>query len=303
MIKSLILQSVITFVVLSNTFLHAMDQQHHVTIEVGTHSQLGTRQGKFANEDKYTFEQLPAQKNATGTFFGVYDGHGGYNVSLHLEFNLHKMIFNKINQAYSYTAIIDHLTDSFNEMDKQVSVEKFKNEGSTAVVGMIIDNKLYVANTGDSQLVLFRKDNNHFSTKEHRPMLDEVDRIEKAGGKVIVCPDEYQTARLYDNVAGPFLSVSRAIGDYPKPRGLICTPDVHEIDLTPSDEFIILASDGFWDFIDKYSPISTAYKFVKNAFVNPSVRMKDVAEALCRRALANGSDDDITVIIVKLKWD
>lgn len=303
MISSLRFKSILVFTVLSNTLLHAMDVQHQVTIDVGIHSQQGTRRGKFINEDKYKYEHIPEQKESTGGFFGVYDGHGGYNVSLHLEFNLHKIIFNKINHAYSYTSITDHLTASFNEIDTQVSVEQFKNEGSTAVVGMIINNKLYVANTGDSQLVLFRKDNDHFSTKEHKPILDEVDRIEKAGGKVIVCPDEYQTARLYDNVAGPYLAVSRAIGDFPKPRGLICTPDVHEIDLTPSDEFIILASDGFWDFIDKYSPISTAYKFVKNAFVNPSVRMKDVAKGLCGRALVNGSEDDITVMIVKLKWD
>lgn len=48
-----------------------------------------------------------------------------------------------------------------------------------------------------------------------------------------------------ETLKGPGLAVSRAFGDYYlKDFGLTSEPDIMQLNITPQDQFIILATDG-----------------------------------------------------------
>ena len=48
----------------------------------------------------------------------------------------------------------------------------------------------------------------------------------------------------------PGLAMSRSFGDdIVKPVGMTCDPEIREIELENQDKFIIMASDGVWEFI------------------------------------------------------
>jgi protein phosphatase 1L len=292
---------------LLNAFAYSAHIEHQLTFDVGIHSQMGTRRGKMQNEDKYTIE-LAQESNNNSNLFGVYDGHGGDSVSTYLSGNLPNHIFAKMKHHNGTSQIESYLDQAFMEADAVVSNGRYEKVGSTATVGLIRDNKLFVANAGDSMLVLCRKDNSYFATKQHRPNTrKEIDRIYAAGGHIIISSDSTPWLCVAPQNP-PFLSLSRAIGDYPKIPGLIGAPEVETKQLTPDDEFIILATDGFWDHIfkfqifDEYSAVSEARKLVQKELKSANTKLNEIAKKLCEKALSNGSGDDITVMLIRLKW-
>jgi serine/threonine protein phosphatase PrpC len=56
------------------------------------------------------------------------------------------------------------------------------------------------------------------------------------------------------------LAVTRAFGDVSlKPHGLISKPDIKKIPLRLHHKYVIVASDGLWDYV----PIKTVQKIIK----------------------------------------
>lgn len=97
----------------------------------------------------------------------------------------------------------------------------------------------------------------------------------------------------------PGLALSRAFGDgVAKSVGVTAEPDVTHLRLTPSDSFVILASDGVWDWV----PSSEAVRFV-GARRQRKEPPQAVAEALVRLAarrwaVRDAVTDDITAVVV-----
>ena len=145
---------------------------------------------------------------------------------------------------------------------------------------MVSGNKLLCANVGDSRAVLgsLKSKNTALSPKEtlathtsheankvwvahalsrdHKPDLkDEHDRIVSCNGRVDPFRepngDPIGPARVWlrhENIPG--LAMSRSIGDLVASSvGVSCEPEFYETDLTEDDKFIIIASDGVWEFI------------------------------------------------------
>ena len=78
------------------------------------------------------------------------------------------------------------------------------DSGCTAVVAMLRDNELYVANAGDSRCVLCRDGKALDMSVDHKPEdAIEKDRIEKAGGRITM-----------DGRVNGGLNLSRAIGNF-----------------------------------------------------------------------------------------
>lgn len=97
----------------------------------------------------------------------------------------------------------------------------------------------------------------------------------------------------------PGLALSRAFGDgVAKSVGVTAVPDVTHLRLTPADAFVILASDGVWDWV----PSSEAVRFV-GARRQRKEPPQAVAEALVRLAarrwaVRDAVTDDITAVVV-----
>ena len=130
---------------------------------------------------------------------------------------------------------------------------------------LIIDNKIYIANTGDSRAVMSSEGGSVFKalTEDHKPSEEaEKVRIAKAGGEV------YQNNNIMlGGPGGPVtqgpvrvlpgrLSVSRTFGDCQakleryngNPNVIIVDPEIYVVDVTEGNhDFIILACDGIFD--------------------------------------------------------
>lgn len=134
--------------------------------------------------------------------------------------------------------------------------------GCTAVSALLCGNKLYVANAGDSRCVLSRAGTAVAMSEDHKPNDPiELNRIQSAGGYV-------EAGRVCGN-----LNLSRCIGDFefkkdpnldPKNQILTCWPDIRMEEITPSDEFIILACDGIWDVLSNQQAVD----FVRERLLN-----------------------------------
>lgn len=147
--------------------------------------------------------------------------------------------------------------------------------GCTAVVAILTNTRLVVANAGDSRCILGRSTGAVHLTRDHKPQNDvekvgEVveslqARIEAAGGSV-------EFGRVNGN-----LNLSRAIGDLhykqdpsrPLEDQIITShPDVTSVDLSPQDEFICLACDGLFEFFSS----EDVYKHIASNVVSSDVK-------------------------------
>ena len=84
----------------------------------------------------------------------------------------------------------------------------------------------------------------------------EKERIENSGGLVEQCKDEQGIPggifRVWEKGEDyPGIAMSRSIGDWVgKKIGVTCEPDISLKYVDQSFRFIVIGSDGIWDFLD-----------------------------------------------------
>lgn len=276
-------------------------------------------------------------KDSLAHFFGVYDGHGGSQVANYCQKHLHSVLVEEIEAAESSLSENNEkdnwqdqwkkvLTNCFQKVDDvivgvpEANVGKNGNDGSelsteetlapetvgsTALVAILTQNHIIVANCGDSRAVLCRgKEALPLSIDQKPNREDEWERIEAAGGRII----QWNGYRVLG-----VLAVSRSIGDkYLKPW-IIPDPEVKFVLREKNDECLILASDGLWDVITNEEACDFARKRIliwhkKNGTnvstgqdqgVDPAAHY--AAECLSKIAHQRGSKDNISVIVIDLK--
>ncbi|GLI66816.1 hypothetical protein VaNZ11_010785, partial [Volvox africanus] len=266
-------------------------------------------------------DEIQVHYNTVGHYLyaAVFDGHGGEKAAQWLAKQLHVQVENCLvgrtvagknggpassssnmngkgavyigSKGISSRDICpQQLIDSFHMADKALlehlaaeGGEDAAQAGSTATVAVIKDEKLVVANVGDSQAILSRNGNAVTLAHYHRvygsgpDVTSEIERVKSVGGWV----DDGRVCGV--------LAVSRAFGDWEfKGSGLprlletgiergywdsefaaqqnfnadpvVSTPDVTETLLTEGDEFLIVASDGLWDVLPPREAVAWARK-------------------------------------------
>jgi serine/threonine protein phosphatase PrpC len=272
-------------------------------------SRAGREPGfKKQNQDNcFAFEKYIT---ANQSLFGAFDGHGpnGHLVSGYVKQHLPIML---VNHLGSEGDVSKALTKGFMEVDKALGSSRIDCEfsGSTAVVSFLSGKTLTTAWVGDSRGVLARINRNGGGyeavslTKDHKPTLaEEKARIIASSGRV---------ERLVDEVGqpiGPFrvwlqyawipgLAMSRALGDVLAHQvGVTSEPECTITELTPDDKFMVLASDGVWEFIDGQGAVNI-------------IGACDTVEEGCRQLVdeayqkwlveEDGVVDDITAVVVR----
>ena len=126
---------------------------------------------------------------------------------------------------------------------------------------------LYMAHVGDSTGYLFDDNGCEKLTDEHRgDNMLEVHRVQEAGGKILM------------NRLSGVLAVTRAFGDLQlKNQGLIVRPDIKRVPIRLHHRYIVIASDGLWDFV----PIKKVQKIIKE-----EVEADDIAIRLLKVAIS-----------------
>jgi len=181
--------------------------------------------------------------------------------------------------------------------------------GTTAVFGIRVDERLYVANIGDSRCVLCRqKSGDSFEAiplsvdqKPENPK--EKARIIKAGGRVEPLPgppgEDCGPPRVWlPEVDVPGLAMSRSIGDEISQRvGVISVPEITEHEIKSNDIFAVWASDGVWEFLSNEQAVDIVWR-AKDNLKNAAANL--VAEASKRWKQEEEVVDDITCVIIGL---
>ena len=81
-------------------------------------------------------------------------------------------------------------------------------------------------------------------------------------------------------MVAPGLAMSRSLGDKSaREVGVISDPEILEILLKEEDKFIVIASDGVWEFLSNTDVVKTVIPFYKKNDVNGA------AEAIIKHAV------------------
>ena len=184
--------------------------------------------------------------------------------------------------------------------------------GTTACVVLLRDKTLTVSNSGDSRAVLARVTTDPTVpwksidlSKDHNPDLpEEQSRIEEEGGFVSPRPGKGLSARVWLDAGHSQigLAMSRSIGDHIlKDVGVIAEPEVtnHQLE-ADKDEFMILASDGVWEFITSQEAVDIVGKDIHKG---ANFACRSLIEAAADRWHQEEGDyrDDITALVIRLR--
>ena len=254
-----------------------------------THVGFNGERDKDFNQDIAFLEKNFAGNNSY-LYLAVCDGHGteGHEVSGFIKRILPKELSNSLYQKNLLTNDINSKKKIYNIIGQtfiKVNDQLISNEainsifsGTTCVSIIYTPLKLICANIGDSRAVLGRFDKNLKKwiainlSRDHKPTEeDEARRIYKKGGRIKPYVDEETgeevgPQRVWvkdDDVPG--LAMTRSFGDrVASIAGTICIPEIKEYYFNDGDKFLILASDGVWEFIQSEECINIIGKFYLN---------------------------------------
>ncbi|KAI5401115.1 hypothetical protein KIW84_065815 [Lathyrus oleraceus] len=299
---------------------------------------IAVAQANYSLEDQSQVFTSPS-----ATYVGVYDGHGGPEASRFVNNRLfpylHKFASEQgglsvdvIKKAFSATEEdFLHLVKLSLPLSPQIA-----SVGSCCLLGAISNNVLYVANLGDSRVVLGRKYENKSCSVEavrlstdHNVADEEVRREVEA-----LHPDDSHVvvySRGVWRIKG-IIQVSRSIGDVylkrpdfyrdpvfrqfgnpiPLKRPVMTAePSIIIRELESDDLFLIFASDGLWEQLSDEAAVDLVFKYPRAGIAKRLVRAA-LQEAAKKREMRYADikkidkgirrhfHDDITVIVIYL---
>lgn len=248
--------------------------------------------------------------------FAVYDGHGqgGELVS---QFALHEIQHRLERHEALGKDTPRALRETFLAVDEALKQEPMIESlfsGTTACVALLSKGKLTLANVGDSRAILAQKkaDSEHHGmpwtvinlTVDQNPDLpEEMKRITSRGGFVSPPPGPGLSARVWLDAAYTQigLAMARSIGDHAVAQvGVIAEPAVTHHEIGPNDDFMVLASDGVWEFM---SSEDAARIVGSNLHRGATKACQALIEASAARWHEEEGEyrDDITAIVVRLQ--
>ena len=248
-------------------------------------------------------------------YAGVFDGHGGGNISKTLidsdKINISKYFTNlsspiatnlSSSKSYNKKAIIP-LFNRIQEKLKNYNIHSNKM-GSTALISLLYPKSeksdkynLKIINLGDTRATMCNEYNIAVQLSlDHKPhLLCEKYRIEQMGGEL-----EYSEG---DDPRVGGMSVSRSFGDLDN-KYISQIPDVFDYVLD-KEKFIILGCDGVWDVLsnqdavdfvlDKYNKLKENKKQLSNFKAKSE---QNIANKLADYAIKKGSKDNISLYII-----
>jgi len=257
-------------------------------------------------EDTYLIAKLPIGAE----LYGVFDGHGGWKISVLLKDVL----------AKKFAALLDD-KDAFDYTDKVVVTELVRKvcldigedifgltdcirTGSTAVFALKFQQYVYLVNIGDSTgIILDEKYNVLLRTKSHKPTdEDEKKRITLLNGNVWM-----------GRVDG-CLAVSRSFGDngyntkgqdvYLGFETIVShEPDVYQYIVPEESSFyLVLGSDGLWDYcrFEETTTLANTFPFTQLAETVVSNSPRKASQEIVNMAFQTNVYDNISAVVVNL---
>lgn len=293
----------------------------------GNASEKGTRK---ANQDSFGV-WAPFGGKPGVAFFCVFDGHGaeGRPSSQVVRDNVPRSILRHLRDS---EPILDDEEEELSPISKPELVRRFKAltssfeeaedilrdedseidhvfSGTTAVASMIVNQFIFTAWAGDSRAIIGRGQGSGVYpvdlTHDQKPSrTDEKKRVRALGGRVTRWKKNIGPLRVWlpdDWIPG--LAMTRSVGDSVLTEfGVIPTPEVTVCEFGPKDQFIVLASDGVWEFMSS-GEVATFVAKLKVEGMSPSkVANRLVAESVTRWKKNEQVVDDTTAVVIYLNY-
>ena len=263
---------------------------------------------KEYNEDRVSISQVIEKPSCSKfspwpkmSYFAIFDGHGGDECAEYLKENYLKF-----------------LVKTFFKLKCKEKLEESDISGSCALVAVIFDNKLYIANIGDSRAIMSINGGNKIRqlTVDHKPdNLIEFERAIKNGSKIYLDDnddpdrditklefikdknelkkkleeklgsDEDKVFRVYPSD----LAVMRTVGDIKakkkefggNPGTIINVPDIFIYDINSNDDFIVMGCDGIFDDLSNKEIVDAAWMVFKHRGKNKNYDIHELSMEAC----------------------
>ena len=231
----------------------------------------------------YQEDRLFTSTMDQGTLVGVFDGHGGDEVSYLVSEELPEIFADEISEE----DVTPH-----SALEKSIQKINLRTQsmgsGSTLSLAFIPakGDVVTCAVLGDSPIIIRDSEGKIVIGPEHNVRTNEAEAeaAKKRGGFV-------SGGYLFQSYSGDGLQMARALGDSNLDKVLSRVPDIFEVKINASS-FIIVASDGAFD-PDHYEFAKAAEDVVK------LVEGGAEAQAVVDRALAMPTEDNVSVIVVR----
>lgn len=246
------------------------------------------------NEDRYGSIVVPVTDNRTGELLVavVADGIGGQNAGEEASDLAVETIKAHLRQHASANGIEDALTQALLKTNDAIyrrsqESDSLRGMGTTATAAVISDDKLYVANVGDSRTYLIRGQSITQLTVDHTWAQEMIE----AGRMTPEAAKRHPNRNVLKRYLGitQYVDVDRRI----RPIGLPSDQDNavlggQPVSLEPGD-VLLLCSDGLTDLVTDPELLAAVNKYP----------VQRAADQLVQMARSRGGHDNITVMILQ----
>ena len=288
--------------------------------KVGSLSQAGKGEDGFTKVNQDSFLVLQNQYNLKDfNIFSVLDGHGvnGHLVSRFVTkyftsfFKNNKKMNSNKNEDEVFYRLKKNDSDILKRAFRHAERDIEKNSdidanfsGTTCVMVLQVGEKILCANVGDSRAIMVKENNViiPLSIDQKPDDPEERKRIEENGGEISQYEEDGEKSGPFrvwkKGEVYPGIAMSRSIGDFiATTLGVVPVPKFIEEKIDKDTKFIVLASDGVWEFLSNEKVAEIVMPYYK----------KNDPDGACKALIKKSTEwwnqedivvDDITAIVV-----
>ena len=241
---------------------------------------------------------------------GIFDGHGGWILSQYANLLFYPYFLEEYNSKNDLELTLENkiiyaIKRTFARIEEEFKLisfskyniegnKNFKKLGTCALVALIINNKLYTANLGDSKSILLSQNLGNFEYKKVSKVFncrkkDEQKRLKEKWPNmkdIYKCKREkvcYVKGRLQPTsslgdyyLKSPFYNIdskklfddeyiNNSLSKYEGPF-IISEPDIKIFELTSKDKYLVMGSDGLWDYLNSKEIVQLTKNFLEKKY-------------------------------------
>ena len=303
-----------------------------------------TFQGLFKdyNEDRVSVCSLIKKPSSSKmktwpkiSYFAIFDGHGGEECSEFLKNNYMNYLIENANFPFdiklSMIESFQKIEDDFFKLKCKDNLEDSDKSGSCALVSVIFDNKIYIANIGDSRAIMsigggtkvrqLTADQKPDNMKEFeralkngsKIYLDDNDDPDRDESKIEFIKDKAELEKMKEikenskeekifRVYPSDLAVMRTVGDIKAkkkefggiPGTIINIPEVYIFDINSSDDFIVMGCDGIFDDLSNQEIVNAAWTVFKHRATEKNYDIHELTQEACDLVIKFGLEKQTT---------
>jgi len=269
------------------------------------------------------------------SYFAIFDGHGGEECSEFLKNNYMNYLVENANFPFdiklSMIESFQKIEDDFFKLKCKDNLEDSDKSGSCALVSVIFDNKIYIANIGDSRAIMSMGGGTKVKqlTADQKPdnikeferalkngskiYLDDNDDPDRDESKIEFIKDKAELEKMKEikenskeekifRVYPSDLAVMRTVGDIKAkkkefggiPGTIINIPEVYIFDINSSDDFIVMGCDGIFDDLSNQEIVNAAWTVFKHRATEKNYDIHELTQEACDLVIKFGLEKQTT---------